>query len=239
MRIWDVPPGYLNRQSLLGEHRELHGLHSVLVNGKLGYSRHPETRRWVGRLSGLARRHALLVAEMRIRGYSDRSPVFNRHRTVRWPDTFVTAPAEQYDLLRAKYVDRQGGRIPLPRSPQELWAHHKYSVLARSQLCYRSVGRRVSRMRRGASLSPLAEELVRLLRQPPAGGDLANAVAHMWGHVARSATLVERADADRSLADLMRVTYDLTIRLKTPYLITSTALGELAVLAGFERRARR
>jgi len=31
MRLWDINPGYLNRQSLLGEHRELHGIVSILV----------------------------------------------------------------------------------------------------------------------------------------------------------------------------------------------------------------
>ena len=48
MRIWDIHPGYLNNQSLLGEHRELHGIVSILVNKKKGYSQHPETKRWVG-----------------------------------------------------------------------------------------------------------------------------------------------------------------------------------------------
>jgi len=27
MRIWDIDPGFLNAQSLLGEHRELHGIY--------------------------------------------------------------------------------------------------------------------------------------------------------------------------------------------------------------------
>ena len=48
MRIWDINPGYLNRQSLLGEHRELHGIVSIILNIKKGYSKHPETIRWVG-----------------------------------------------------------------------------------------------------------------------------------------------------------------------------------------------
>ena len=48
MRIWDVNPGYLNRQSLLGEHRELHAIVSIIKNNKKGYSRHPETLRWMG-----------------------------------------------------------------------------------------------------------------------------------------------------------------------------------------------
>ncbi|MGH8274795.1 MAG: pyrimidine dimer DNA glycosylase/endonuclease V [Gammaproteobacteria bacterium] len=75
MRIWDISPGYLNRQSLLGEHRELHGLYNILTQNKRGYSRHPETLRWVGAADALAWRHALLGAEMRLRGYVDRRPL--------------------------------------------------------------------------------------------------------------------------------------------------------------------
>ena len=49
MRIWDVPAGYLNRQSLLGEHRELHGIYSILTNGK------PELRSPSGNRAGRRR----------------------------------------------------------------------------------------------------------------------------------------------------------------------------------------
>jgi len=38
MRIWDINPGQLNDKSLLGEHRELHGIVSILVNNKSGYA---------------------------------------------------------------------------------------------------------------------------------------------------------------------------------------------------------
>ncbi|MGB0468223.1 MAG: pyrimidine dimer DNA glycosylase/endonuclease V [Pontibacterium sp.] len=34
MRIWDIDPGYLNRQSLLGKHRELHGMVSIIAHNK-------------------------------------------------------------------------------------------------------------------------------------------------------------------------------------------------------------
>jgi hypothetical protein len=33
MRVWDVNPGYLNRPSLLGEHREIHAIVSILTHG--------------------------------------------------------------------------------------------------------------------------------------------------------------------------------------------------------------
>ncbi len=45
MRIWDINSGYLNSQNLLGEHRELHGFVSIIVNKKKGYAKHPETLR--------------------------------------------------------------------------------------------------------------------------------------------------------------------------------------------------
>ena len=77
MRIWDVTPNLLCRQHLLGEHRELHGLWNILTlhGGSGGYSRHPETRRWVGKTRALLARHELLVSEMDRRGYQHHSPL--------------------------------------------------------------------------------------------------------------------------------------------------------------------
>ncbi len=75
MRIWDVQPGYLNRHSLLGEHRELHAMVSIIGNGKKGYARHPETLRWRGYGWALRQRHRMLAEEMALRGYRDKSPV--------------------------------------------------------------------------------------------------------------------------------------------------------------------
>ena len=62
MRIWDIAPKKLCRNHLLGEHRELHAIWSVIVNGKKGYARHPETLRWMGKLKALYGRHEALVA---------------------------------------------------------------------------------------------------------------------------------------------------------------------------------
>jgi hypothetical protein len=75
MRVWDVPASELCRKHLLGEHRELHGLWNILLLGKKGYSRHPETLRWDGKLGALRIRHQELVAEMRRRGYRHNSPL--------------------------------------------------------------------------------------------------------------------------------------------------------------------
>jgi hypothetical protein len=231
MRIWDLAAGYLNRGSLLGEHRELHGIHSILTNAKSGYARHPETLRWATSLTGLALRHRQLTAEMRLRGYVDRSPLRCTSRA-RWPKSFVTDPAEQVALLRAKYLEKEKGRIPLPRSPQELWAHHTYSVMARSPQTYQSLGRAVARMRRGTSMAALARDLVWILRDAPTQGRLTNAVEHMWGHVRNHAVPEDLVAAGTSAGHMLVCTQRLALRCRDRFLLASTALSELAVFTG-------
>jgi len=103
MRIWDLAPRRLCRPHLLGEHRELHAVWSVLTRGLAGYSRHPETLRWKGKLRALYRRHAELVEEMSRRGYDHRSPLdpsLARGRAVQ--DSYVDPPLAQVRILRAK-----------------------------------------------------------------------------------------------------------------------------------------
>jgi hypothetical protein len=73
MRIWDISPELLCRQHLLGEHRELHAIWSVIQNNKKGYSKHPETIRWQGKTNALYSRHELEVKEMKKRGYQHHS----------------------------------------------------------------------------------------------------------------------------------------------------------------------
>lgn len=229
MRIWDVSPGYLNRQSLLGEHRELHGLASILINGKTGYSHHPETVRWVGCLSGLVRRHDWLAAEMRLRGYHDRSPLDDGNPRHRWPATFVTMPSQQFDLLRTKYVGREPGRLVLPESSQQLWAQHKYSVMARDPESYRTFGRRIARLRGSAGFDDVAAELVEILRRDASGGRLATAIEHLWGYVSKLASAEDRSAALASQWAMLQQTQRLARLSNEPYLMASTALSDLAV----------
>lgn len=103
MRIWDIDPAELCRAHLLGEHRELHGLWNILTEGKRGYSMHPETKRWVGRLAALHLRHEALVAEMSRRGYRHASPL-DPALAIGSPiqDHFIDPPRTQRELLRAK-----------------------------------------------------------------------------------------------------------------------------------------
>ena len=103
MRIWDISPKKLCRNHLLGEHRELHAIWSVLVNGKKGYAHHPETLRWKGKLKALYGRHDALVVEMSNRGYRHCSPLAKRSATGTAKQTiYVDSPRKQIVILRNK-----------------------------------------------------------------------------------------------------------------------------------------
>lgn len=231
MRIWDLSPGYLNRGSLLGEHRELHGLHSIIVNGKKGYANHPETLRWVGALGGLVERHNQLIAEMSLRGYVDRTPLVSEEAEVCWPPVFIDPPGDQIEILRGKYGDKEGGRIPLPADAQQLWAQHKYSVMARSPEEAARIGRHLAALGSKASVGDLAAGLVQILRERPTEGRLANAVEHMWGHVRKHATREEVALAGTGAGEMLRLTQRLAMGKGERYLVESTALSDLAAFA--------
>ena len=107
MRIWDIEPSKLCRQHLLAEHRELHGIWSILTKNKSGYSRHPETMRWQGKLKALYNRHQAQVAEAKRRGWKmgiDHQTPLDRNLATgkRAQNVYVHIPEEQVKILRGK-----------------------------------------------------------------------------------------------------------------------------------------
>lgn len=105
MRIWDIDPKHLCRKHLLGEHRELHGLWNILTKheGVGGYARHPETLRWVGKLTALKNRHDQLVSEMTERGYHHHSPLDGAlANDEEKQSVFINTIDEQIELLQNK-----------------------------------------------------------------------------------------------------------------------------------------
>ena len=227
MRIWDIHPGYLNRQSLLGEHRELHAVVSIIGNKKKGYSKHPETLRWVGHAWALGQRHRMLSAEMALRGYTDKSPVADNNEIGAWPRIYIDEPFRQFQILEEKYRAKEQGRIPLPKNGQQLWSHHKYSTLARDVNLYKKLGKEVSRMKPHDDFPGLAKLLAELLRTPPPVGGVRNALQHMWGHVSDFSSAPKGEMESWSLSRLLKEIQRLALENKEPYLLSSTALSEL------------
>lgn len=103
MRIWDVSPKELCRIHLLGEHRELHAIWTILTENKKGYSSHPETKRWSGKLGALYKRHEDEVKEMGIRGYNH-SSTLDKSLAIGKKEQrdFVNTIKEQKEILKNK-----------------------------------------------------------------------------------------------------------------------------------------
>ena len=235
MRVWDVHPGYLSRQSLLGQHAEIHGVYSVISNQKTGYSNHPETRRWKGHISGLCVIHDLAVSEMKLRGFGHRSPLIAPRESVKFP-AFVDGPEEQFLRLKAKYVeDGQGARIPLPRNGFELWAHHKYQVMARGYRCYKEIQAQM-KDRPEASIQAqgeLAARLLEIFRQAPTQEAMRNVRDHIWGYFKNRVSDCQKTHyleiRDETPMLVLAYLYELAKVYQERYLLEQTVFADLVI----------
>ena len=103
MRIWDISPKYLCRKHLIAEHGELHSLWLIIINKKKGFSKHPETMRWRGKLKALYLRHEKLITEMKRRGYNHKSLLdkrFAKGKVVQ--NVYVDSKIMQRKILKRK-----------------------------------------------------------------------------------------------------------------------------------------
>lgn len=246
MRVWDIHPGYLSRQSLLGQHAEIHAVHAVIIDQKKGYSAHPETRRWRDNLGLLKRVHDLTVLEMKLRGFNHNSPFpenyFYKEEFYRQEEAveevnvpiYVDRPAEQVMILREKYLQRQQeGRIPLPKNIFKFWAHHKYSVMARGYNCYKDIqlllneNDQCSIAKTGIEL----EKIMLMMNLPVTVPALKNTADHLWGYFKQTA---DREEKDKylqikekgPLPELVPYLHKLALKYDCIYLQHSTIFAD-------------
>ncbi len=167
-----------------------------------------------GKIALSQRLHNLLAAEITLRAGSTGHFV-TEIAEPDWPPLTESEPPP--------HRNAHNSRIPFPDSNQQLWSQHKYSVMARSQSLYRTIGPKL------ASGNMTFEGLWQLLeanrRQAPDAGGLRNAVQHMWGYIKSSSEL--RPDIT-PLPQLFREIQQQAVRQQCQYLLHSTALGEFA-----------
>ncbi|UCG70486.1 MAG: pyrimidine dimer DNA glycosylase [Thermoplasmata archaeon] len=103
MRVWDILPEKLCRNHLLGEHNEIHVIWNIITQDKKGYSNHPETKRWKGKLKALFNRHENIALEMVKRGFEHNSPLDLRLASGKeLQNQFVDSIMEQIRILKEK-----------------------------------------------------------------------------------------------------------------------------------------
>ena len=230
VRVWDIHPGYLSRQNLLGQHVEIHAIFSVITCGKEGYARHPETMRWRQNLQRLREMHRLTVAEMCLRGYGHRSPLpevdcGGDGESFCW----VNPPEYQFGLLHAKYAPTaRVGRIPLPKRGSHFWAHHKYAVMSRGYVYYKEI-QAYMRDKTDCLIEEegaLVSRVLEIIHSPMEQRAFRNTVDHLWGYFKEIATVAEKeaylAKKETEPALLLPYFYQLASAYGIEYLLHST-----------------
>lgn len=235
MRVWDIHPGYLSRQSLLGEHSEIHALYIIITKNKKGFSRHPETQRWRNNLNRLVLRHNLLVKEIIIRGFSHYSPLsfreINKKEQQFTPFLYLDLPSVQLEILHQKYQAKgQRGRIPIPFYGTEFWAHHKYSIMARGYQYYKEVQSFINN-RPNIPINKdnsLIEKVQEFMQRPVSKKALGSVLLHLWGYFKKEASPEEKSSFFNfnSSAQKMKFIYDMSVKYQKNYLLHSTIFAD-------------
>ncbi len=233
MRVWDIHPGYLSRQSLLGQHVEIHAIFSVITGGKEGYAHHPETMRWRHNLHGLRLVHDLTVREMALRSYGHRSPLPEMDNASRGILRWVDPPQLQFGLLQGKYdAAARTGRIPLPARGSQFWAQHQYAVMSRGYDYYREIQTHLE----GKTDCPIGQEaelvtrVLEITNSPLEPLALCNTLDYLWGCFNKIATLSEKEvyleKKETEPASLLPFFYELACKYEIQYLIHSTIFSD-------------
>ncbi len=208
LTLTDIDPGYLNHAALETHWQAIsRHLGSETIDG-------PVQQVYLLRLN-------LLTAELNLR---DTTKVRD-YVSIPAIAPVTTTDSVTDNLLESLLSHDTTGesRIPVTAKPHQLWAQHKYSVMARSPALYRQLGPAL------ASKSLSAEELLKTIilckRQAPEWGGLRNAIWHMWGYVKAHSMLTPEGT---SLARLFKEIQRLSVQQSCLYLLHSTALGEFA-----------
>ena len=117
--------------------------------------------------------------------------------------------------------------MPLPKNAQQLWAQHKYSVMARDIASYKNIGAWVTTKNGAKNISEVSLELTKLLRIPPSTNLIENSLLHMWGYVSEYSTSNNPKIALLSNKSLLNKIQQLAMSNNVQYLVESTALSEL------------
>ncbi len=143
-------------------------------------------------------------------------------------------------FLKEKYIKSGGGRLKIPKNSQELWAQHKYSVMARDYNLYKSIGIKVGKNKNPFFIDELLYLLSKELRVIPKQSGIRNALQHMWGYISKY-SMIKRSEVNNlSLETLFYEIQKCTLSSGQEYLINQTALSELEMwVLGYKEQEER
>lgn len=116
-------------------------------------------------------------------------------------------------------------RISSPLNLQQIWAQHKYSVLARDHLFYKQTGSFLSGKKGLEGYKSFLEKVSDIILQRPNKGSLFNSVLHMWGYL--PVGIKENINpSKKNMHMCMKIIADFSLSEKCLYLKNSTALSD-------------
>lgn len=217
-QIWDLDAGYFDDELLTEQMRLLSGL----VNDQTSRDRRLPGH-WVSHEEALVLRLNQLIAEMRLRDIA--TPEYQRiyQGTIIWPARLQDPLNDQLKMLAERNSRGLHGRIAVPVNEREIWAHYRYSIMARNHNAFISLGQLVTS--RQVSFDDLLLEVVHATRSVPQQADIKNALQQMWGYI--SAHSFVRPNEVNNVELLAEVQLQAK-KHSSEYLLKSTSLGELA-----------
>jgi hypothetical protein len=227
-QILDIHPGYLGNQHIADEYCFLqtvltgHSDRATRASAKQGLQQWPKYS-WAA-----YHRYCWLEAELNFRGIVQQPPQTKFEKIGNenlWPESSCT-PAQQFKVISEMRIHADTARLPIPKNAQQVWAQHKYSIMARNNNLYREMGQKVAGLKTELEFADLLDELTYILRLQPSEGGLRNAAQHMWGHVSGNEK-VDKDFVDWPLSRLLREIIFRVIDQEETYLLHSTALTEL------------
>ncbi len=210
MTRWTISPAYFCDADLLCEYDELKKMRQS-VNWQLDH-----------RINAIA-------AELNLRGNSE----FALYALPQIPTDFniscAVSAAEQFTVLWERYGGEKPGRLALPKRADVLWRQHKYAVMARNIVLYKSVGKRVADDRYPELFNELCTTLTNELFKRPKKTTIYNALQHMWGYISDFST-IKKADVHTlGCNDLLSEIQRCVLLSNQPYLSEQIALSELQI----------
>ncbi len=221
--IWNISPMYFSDNDLTDEYRKLNTLLMEDAESK-NFSKF-----YLDNRDQLYYRLSSISAELMLREI--KHPKINasfKLSTLNSPK-YDISPYEQLMILANKYSFKTQGRASLPKNAQELWAQHKYSVMARDVNLYRNIGRSLAGDKSEERYKELAKILCDELCKKPKEGSILNALQHMWGYVSNFSSIKKTEVKNLSLIELLYEIASLVKQSNQKYLLSQTALSELEI----------
>ncbi len=144
-------------------------------------------------------------------------------------DSSAAHPSIQFKMLAEKYGDKKEARISLPKNSQQLWSHHKYSIMARNITLYKSIGKKVSVNDGADAFDDISMLLSSELTKRPKEGMIRNALQHMWGYISDVSDIDNSIINKLSLLEMLHEIQHCVTKSNQEYLYSQTALSELEI----------